>query len=307
MGHGSIANTTTRKNSRRAAKQGAALAASLLISLVAFQNCSEVEFARIENQSETTDLGGPVIPPPSDVIDQIVRTCAEARSQNLIQSRINTLVFEDTAVESGRQRVCEFGVGDNLSVQNGVLRARYTQNLSLSADQVLPEGAVLCDMTLISNEQDHYFDDHFYFNLNNVILVSSHYATFQDNTELRSKLMIGNNTEVPFYNYDWLSVRNERFDNQTEQRYCLWQDRVSTQPSTSGYACTWPETETTGRISLRMPPEYLVALTLDRLQRRQSLEFSYRVTGDNDEAIDCRHNRVTVQAKSYYYLPAPTL
>lgn len=260
-------------------------------ALLLFNNCSDVGFSG--DSGNTSSSGGgnpgnlglpndPTQPPP----DVAVKNCATAMSNGSIKTHTQTIRFEDTKVESGRNNVCLFNQGDNLSPLNEFIRARYDQYTTLN----LPPGAVVCDIEMNTPTQQFRYDDVFFLTFNGRVLATN------DNTALRDSPSGGNisamGMNIPSIAYDWMSVREEPFQNNVRDDYCLGRSQGAAN-------CTWPLTQQTGNIVFDFAPEIFLRLALTRPVSQQT--FGFTITGDNDPSDDCFHERLEFSMSVKYY------
>ncbi|MFN8790209.1 MAG: hypothetical protein ACK5Y2_01985 [Bdellovibrionales bacterium] len=253
---------------------------------VAFTNCGQPgSVSKIVAQEAAVD---------GDVVDVVLKNCAQARASGAIRVHQQLVRFEDTKVESGRARVCEFApagqeVNGNLDQRNSYLRARYDQSVTLT----VPAGAVICDVRMTNNLQSFRYDDNFFFTLNGFLLASNNRTAVQNG--LQAGVLQYNNKNVPIYRYSWLGVRDQRFENVADD-YCLG---VAQNEAT----CRWPVTEQPGSIQFQFSPALLVAMTAGTPSNQQV--FGFTITGDNDPDLDCYHQRLDFSMAVDYYIPAP--
>lgn len=238
---------------------------------------------------------GDAIPVSDPVIEKHIKTCNELLSSRQYRLKTQTIRFEDTKVESGRNQVCEFATDNNteykgnLTTKNEYLRARYTQDRVIE----LPAGAVICDMEIESAEQDFNYDDVFFLSLNNYVLASNHRSEL---TKVLSPEVVRHSRsgrDVSLYAYDWLKVRETFFEN-IENDFCLGAEQNLS-------SCQWPISEQYGKIRLKFDPEILVRLSEKKQNARQALSFV--ITGDDNKDSDCYHQRLDLGLEIKYYIP----
>jgi hypothetical protein len=250
----------------------------------AFNNCSKVGFSSeppsVDSLGKPTDPSGPTVP-------EIITNCNNAMARGALQTSAQTLRFEDTKQETGRSTVCQFGTGDNLSEQDGSLRARYEQSQALS----LPANAVICDVQMQTNLQSFKYDDVFLLTFNDRILATNDKTALNQRLTPESQLTVASK-QVPLYKYDWLALRTAPFANVVDD-YCLGKDQgLST--------CSWPVTEQAGQIKFSFTPELLINLGAKASAANQ--KFGFVITGDNDDSLDCYHERLEFSLSVKYYL-----
>ena len=226
------------------------------------------------------------------VIDEVLESCQQAKIAGAIKVHQQLVRFEDTKVESGRNQICEFAptgaeINGNLDMRNSYLRARYDQNVVLN----IPKNAVICDVKMTNNLQSFRYDDNFFFSINGFLLASNNKTAVQNG--LRSGILKYANKNIPIYKYDWLGVRDQRFENVADD-YCLG---VAEGQST----CSWPVTEKAGNIQFQFAQALLVAVSHG--VPSDQLNFGFTITGDNDPNIDCYHERLDFSMTVDYFLP----
>lgn len=275
------------------------IASIFLVLMVFFTNCGQPGSLGLENPD--TNLMALADPTPKaddpddddNTVEQVLKSCDLAAKAGQLVVTDQELLFEDTKVETGRNEVCVFAptgqtLNDNLDIKNGFLRARYQQNRKLT----LPANAVICDAELTSNVQNFRYDDIFFFTFNNFLLASNHKSEIVKHwTPVRTKL-VSSDKSLDIYTYDWLTIRNTPFNNVAND-YCLGVNEDLAR-------CSWPVTEEQGQIALKFTPEILVRLSNPNAVTDQS--FSLTITGDNDVALDCYHNSISLNVKVKYYL-----
>ena len=148
----------------------------------------------------------------------------------------------------------------------------------------LPDGAVLCDMSLSSQEnQSMFYDDHFLLTLDDVVFATT-YQKFLPMLDT-----VGENN-LPVYSWD--NIVTHRWDVPYEVGYCLGDESV----------CDWPATETQGVMSVSLSDrkvEEIMALDIERNQH----QLQFVTVGDNDYT-DCIHSDFEFDAELTYAVPA---
>lgn len=266
---------------------------AIALSLVLFNNCSKVAFSTAQSSVGVT--GGPgatPTPPPPEVIDQIVKNCADAKAAGKLLSQSYEVSFEDTRDESGRSQICDPSTPGNLALNDkydGYLAARYEQERTLS----LPVGAVLCGIELQNDPFTFKFDDMIFLTFNNYVMISS------ERSQLTSLLnydtiTVSSTKSLNLYKYDWMKLRLASFDNDVSNDYCVGANE-------NLGSCSWPKTQTTGSINLAWDSRLLIAISQMSADKSQQ-KFKFVVTGDNDPNIDCYHAKLILNSKVSYYL-----
>tara|TARA_B110001454_G_scaffold28073_1_gene27462 strand:+ start:64528 stop:65313 length:786 start_codon:yes stop_codon:yes gene_type:complete len=232
---------------------------------------------------------------PDPVVEQQIKNCRSLLSSGKLQTKTQTIRFEDTRTESGRQKVCEFSQDENkpykenLTVLNDYLRARYTQTSTIS----IPSGAVICDMDIESPEQNFNYDDIFFLSFNDQILASNHSKQIKEVIAAENIVHSGTGRNLAFYKYDWVKMRNTYFQNEVND-FCLGAEQGLSE-------CQWPVTQEFGKIKLNFDSEILTRLGAKSKDTKQVLSFV--ITGDNDPDSDCYHERLDLNLEVKYYVP----
>lgn len=241
----------------------------------------------------------PPTPPPPPKPEQILLNCAQAQAQGKLLAISQNIVFEDSRVESRKNNICPFSSSSinatddgNLSMLDTQLRARYEQVQKLN----VPENAVLCAIEMKNDLQTFKYDDVFFLTFNDYILATN------DKTALSRLVpevspLTGSTTSssIELYKYDWISLRTAPFKNVADD-YCVGQKQGLGE-------CQWPITEQLGKIQFTWDPEILIRMSAKNSAQNQS--FRFVITGDDNPAVDCYHERLSFDTKVYYYLPKP--
>ena len=270
------------KINRRSVLAPAALFSALgfLVS-VGFNACSEVSF-EADGAIDQQSLAIPDVP----LIDSIVANCEILYAAGSLQVHNQTITFEDSKIETGRNEVCLFGQGENLSKVNGEVRAEYTQKANLR----LPANAVLCGMSVSSKAQTVKYDDMFHLKFNDYIIASNHKSAVE---RIDPERIFVGNSDVYIYKYNWSSLVESPFGNQANDDFCLGESEGLS-------SCSWPKTEQTGNFSLNYDNELLINLGARKPANQQQLALT--VTGDNDASLDCYHSKLSIDVQVKYYL-----
>lgn len=243
----------------------------------------------------STSDGQPVDLPPG-VIEKYIQNCRDYQAAGKLQVKRQTVRFDDTKQESGRNDVCEFSSDEdkenskgNLSELNEYLRARYTQNRNIP----MPANAVICDIGIESQEQNFNYDDVFFLSLNNYVLASNHKKQLSEVLSPEFVTHTRINRNVSLYKYDWLKLRNTIFKNEAND-FCLGSDEGLSN-------CQWPVTQEYGKIKLKFDPELLIRVGSKAMSNQQAMSFV--ITGDNDNDSDCYHQQLDLDLEIKYYVP----
>ena len=271
-----------------------------LIAILAFQNCSDVEFD--STQPKVSSFCGS----DCDPID-VINSCAEAQAKGAIQVYNQQVQFAQTPLPAGQPR-CSWKQGPsvlddtpdangNLTMFNEYTRTRVEEYVNLN----IPADAVLCSVDVRGDQQSFIHDDVFYFTYNNYVLASSLKRSLKSDPE---KLF----SNINFFNYDWASFRNTPFGNvpggpvpiaNRPDNYCLGADE--------GFgSCTIPVTDTLGTFAINFAPEVFVPISLKPVNGFHRLGVI--VTGDdnpldnNNRPKDCTHSDLDIEVRVEYFV-----
>lgn len=274
---------------------------------VAYNNCSKVSVDTVADGSGTV---GAV------TVDEAITNCIEAREKGAILISDQTLNFPDTRNQTPGgapvAKVCKFKPGastdntpdpvtGNLTMKNDFLRARYEQEKEL----VIPANAVICGMEVKANKQQFYYDDIFYFALNDVVLASSLKSSLENTT--KNDFSYKGKT-IPLYDYNWSKFANSNFchlstacnDPAEKAKYTLGPDDYCVGSEAGAGDCKWPETQQNGYIELGFDPEVVIPISLGNKSEKNKVKLV--VTGDNDETVDCYHESIDLNVRLSYYV-----
>lgn len=171
---------------------------------------------------------------------------------------------------------CAWNQDGNLGLRNSYFQARTEQ----VAQMQLPSNSVICDLRFRFANQPYYYDDQFLMTFNGAVMASSYnFGTLLDSTGM-------------IQTYDWTRLVGRSWGSAPEQTYCAGQAQ--------GLAtCSFPMTSTTGTISLDYAPELIHGVVVRSLNQPIH-EIRWITTGDNDDAIDCRHEPVDLEVDVTY-------
>ncbi len=173
---------------------------------------------------------------------------------------------------------CAWGEDGNDDATQGETSARTEQEVELR----LPDNAVVCGLSLDFEEFERredpevFFDDHFLFTLNDVVLAAD-YGDMVDE--------FGEVNGLP--RYDWDDLLG--FETEEEpDTFCLGED--------DGSDCELPDPGEEGEYSLSFVGDTVDALIASAIEDER-FEFGFIVTGD-DNPGDCTHRgfQVTLEA-----------
>jgi hypothetical protein len=188
-----------------------------------------------------------------------------------------TIQRKTTPITFGRSvEGCAWGLNDNMDMHDQHFQARIEQTQTVD----LPPGALICGIKLITNTTDFYYDDEFILDFKGMVLASS--ADFT-NTFV---------SEGNYVRYDWGRIKARAWASVPMTPYCAGNDRGLG-------SCSWPDTSTNGPIVLYYDDQVIREMTA--LTSTDPVhQFRMTVTGDNDDAVDCRHNPVSFDVEVSY-------
>jgi hypothetical protein len=268
-----------------------------------------------EEGSEMPDFTNPG-PGPIDP-GMIIANCAMARDNGALTVSQEVITFEDTKAETGRNEVCEWGPSQAVANDQGnygrkgsYQQARYEQDRSIQ----LPQGAVLCDLTMTMDKTKLRYDDMFYMSLNGQVIASNANYVIKGGTTnvngrttihpglVTSAIVNGDQDLIPTYVYDWSRIRGGYFGDQWlgtfDSDYCLGEEQGLAE-------CQWPKTDTSGDFKFIYEPQILMAL--GSLSDNSVHTFKFAVTGDDDRSSDCYHEEFSFALEVQYYIPSGEL
>lgn len=192
-----------------------------------------------------------------------------------MQVKQDTLLFP----EIPQGTTCSFGSNGNLSRKDGFFRAYLRQTQVVS----LPEGAILCGITLDHQPAAMRYDDEMFFSVNNKLLLAT-----KDYSEIFPK------TDF-FLSFSWDNLVNKTYDSLDERKvFCAGAEEGIS-------SCVVPATETQGNIEMKFS-EQMNAQLSQALRADKDLTFEWITTGDNDNS-DCRHTEIDLGLELRYVMP----
>jgi hypothetical protein len=198
-------------------------------------------------------------------IEEIQEACAKYAIQKTSQP-----------ISFGQEtNTCPWNTADNLDQKDQFYQTRIEQTQNV----VLPPGALICGMRLLTQSNDFNYDDEFLLDFKGLVLASS--ATFTNF-----------NKDFFFYRYDWSRIKGQAWSSMPMTSYCAGSDR--------GLAsCSWPDTSTNGPLILSY--DDLVIQEMSSVTSQDpNHQFRMTVTGDNDPQVDCHHAPVEFQVEISY-------
>lgn len=233
-----------------------------LVMGLAFNNCTKVGVSDLGETSDvklTGDFGDP---------EALIATCQNARSLGKLRVAKFQRSFEDT------QQQCEWEKNENLSIQDGTVRARKDQLESFEVANGSSTKATICNILMKSNEvPNFYYDDNVIMTLNGYILAST--TDFTRHFESKNGL----------YKYSWNHLvgkpaQFDPLDSTPDKQYCAGADQKLSH-------CLFPQTERTGKAEIEIGET--VIQTILAMTSSKKIDLGLVTTGDNDPKSDCRH------------------
>jgi hypothetical protein len=240
----------------------------LAIQFALFQNCAKVQMQSIDQPSVFAS-------PEATQVTELSKNCDQARAEGRISVQKTQAVFDNNNV------TCAWEKDNNLSKQNGIVRAR-TENYKIIS---IPSDATVCNVRLDHQDvPDFRYDDNIIMTLNDLILTST--TTFTQHFS-----QVGN-----LYKYEWSKLIGKNgqvdgSDSTPDKQYCAGKD-------TGLATCSFPKTETTGRIQLDFK-EDLIQQVLG-LTTPKALKLGVITTGDDNDT-DCLHTPIQLSVDVEYF------
>jgi hypothetical protein len=168
---------------------------------------------------------------------------------------------------------CAWGQNGNDPATPGLVAARTEQTVSIE----IPEGGVVCDLDFDfagldpGVERSLNYDDHFFLNLNGIVLAAS-YGAMVDEFETIDDLAL----------YDWNDLKRFEIEEHGDiDDYCVGEDEGLSE-------CSIPESESGGPISLAFGGELVDRMSLRALEAGE-YTFQFVAVGDDNDT-DCAHD-----------------
>lgn len=268
-----------------------AFAAAFVISnVVLFQNCAPTEFEMAKATPSTLSVVPPTVTPSA--IEQALSACDQLQNPKMTTQDFD-VDFDNPLNEVGSTPVCSWNQNGNVGIYNGYMTARYEQKRTIA----VPAGAIVCNVDFEFVTQAMEYDDNFLFVVNDVILATND-DYWQKNYLRWGKLSIGSSKALDVSSYEWQPIvglpNSTRAGLPAGGDYCLG--------SKEGLSsCSWPRTETAGKISMSIAPQIMTALGL--AGGNQGVRVNFITTGDDDITKDCQHEPLSMRLKVRYIAP----
>lgn len=230
----------------------------LFLALLGMAGCLEYGLtADSEAGLEPDEAADPHVDPKGDVDREDEppppRTCEDA-------------IIDTVVLMAPEARGCPWGRNDNLERRNEFNQARTIESWELP----LPAGAMLCEVSLSTQEERVVFDDHISLLLDDALLVGGGSGYPVD--------LLEEVDGVP--RFDWMRVRGTAFQGRDTPYWCLG----------GAEPCVVPDTERPGRLELAFDD----ALLRDLVVASDAPELSLLTFGDDNES-DCSHSAITLE------------
>jgi hypothetical protein len=239
-----------------------------LMTMLAFQNCSPVGF-----EAEPLKAGSLAIPGwPISPDEEIVNKACESGQ---VYSKVATINFPQPQKQYNDSR-CDWNNDGNGGKVNDYFMARFEQTQTVS----VPAGAKVCDIKFSSPTQEWLYDDHVFVMMDDVLLASSH--------PVHDKLTQENGLSI----FEWSKIYNQKW---TQIPAYIWCEGMTQGLS----SCSWPASQDPGEIKLDFAPRLFQKIVARDLTRNTH-EFKFVTTGDNDGGSDCNHSDLTFDVEIKY-------
>lgn len=241
-----------------------------VVLTVNYNNCGDDMQFSMDSKAQLTGGQAPNDDVANDNLDIVQKTCMNSTPQ-VMEHQVSFINPESQS--------CNFGQGDNLSALNGFFRARIEQK----SDFALPAGATICGMSFefATTNAQMVYDDHFLVTFNGVVLAS----TFDFSADFDH--ILGMNV------YSWDKIRGSDWDGRKNL------EGVHCEGAKDGKAaCSWPQTEQFGNISMRFDDVVFQKIFATNPTRSQH-SFGLVSIGDNDSG-DCQISPISFKAKVQY-------
>ncbi|MEM6925528.1 MAG: hypothetical protein AAF602_01265 [Myxococcota bacterium] len=182
-------------------------------------------------------------------------------------------VFEVATVSFPARAGCHVDVGENLERRNEHLQARAEQSQFVE----LPDGSLVCELSLASGGEPVNFDDHFAVVVEDVVLVSGGSGGSLDEQPFRDGLP----------RFDWQTVRGRLFADRYTAYECL-----------GGGRCVVPRTEEFGPLDVQVDPDTMASIA-EALDLTQGFDVRILTFGD-DDPDDCAHTGLSLDVGVRY-------
>jgi len=274
----------------------------MLVISSAYTNCGQAGHIELKSIPVSENLSAGVVGTPTttvpskDPVQDTIMNCRNALANNKLMVLNQKINFEDSRVETRKDKICEFAPTDaptangNLSMRNEYMQARYEQNRKLD----LPNGPVICDIQMKNDLQSFQYDDVFLFSFNGYILATNNKLAIDEKFMVAESRKLAANNFTDLYKYDWLKLRGAFFENKAHD-YCAGATEDLAQ-------CSWPVSQEQGAIKFSFSPSLLIAMSAGRASNNQV--FSFAITGDNDPESDCYHEKLEFAMTVKYYIPS---
>ena len=195
---------------------------------------------------------------PMDNLDDVLAACAKATETT------------KSSINFPARKGCSWSQNGNLNKNNGHLTARESQESLID----IPDGVLVCGISMTSIETNVTYDDGLIMALNNNLLFSKSVPRIR-NLDKKNDL----------YQWDWNNLDvGESWDDKPND-YCLGE-------------CTIPETQTTGSFSYSLTEKDSAAVIVNN-GRENDLNFKLIITGDDNDS-DCSHSGLSFEVEVLY-------
>lgn len=175
----------------------------------------------------------------------------------------------------------------NLERLNGHLMARESTEKAIN----LPDGAVICSLSLKSQQNDFRYDDFLVISLNKYALVISNDYLMGCDPANPDKCL--QKDEKDLWTWDFDRIKGRPFDFEGKP-WCFGSD------SPEDVRCTFPGHDKSGAVDFYLGTKAVVKLSA-KLKDEKNLGLSVTATGDNDDG-DCEHKELNLDLDIGYVM-----
>lgn len=250
-----------------------------VIVLVALASCKQAQRPKSDppaSSGQITTTAGNSDSTPQDTSNSNPETEGTDGSGKTLMGCESDVRSSDTVdvTFSAADHACMWGVADNFSGRDGLIRARLEE----VEEMTVPEGRELCDLAIESESSGDEFADQLLLTLNGVVLASS--------ADLLSNFS-KDDDDLPAY--EWKKLRDLEQEDFPEGSFCL----------KGASACEVPKRDGGGKFKLEFSEDTNTKL-IAQAKKAGKLKFALVTTGDHDTRRDCRHGKITLKVTYTY-------
>ena len=229
---------------------------------------AEPEIDAATDRKEISEVPQPPVDTEIQIVtsDQVIEACNGTREQSIQQ-----LNFPE------RSDSCDFGNNGNNPKSDKKFQAYAVTTQEIS----LPEGALLCSVSLESQQTDLRYDDTLFFTADKYVVTSSH-KTMVD--------LLPFDPIAQLVSWDFEKLKGQDVDfGEDKLDFC-----------TTNANCLIPPHDQTGPFKLVLETNEVAPLVI-ALNGKQNIPFSV-ITGGDDNDSDCTHSAFNLVANLTYVL-----